>query len=137
MPSKIMLLEDDESSAAILQHVAKNFNCELIWKQDQESAEALLRSTPLDLAFLDVRLMSGSGLDVFRMMKRESIDVPVCFLTAYLNSAVLDEIRAVGIAAIMVKPDDFSQSNISRLFRTFGIKPLPENGNPQTPTNSL
>lgn len=121
-PSKVLLVEDDEMSTELFQRIASQYNCELIWAQDQKSAERLLRTTEFDLTFLDVRLVHGSGLGVFRMMRNENIDVPVCILTGHLTPAMLDEVRSIGIAAVVVKPDDYSKTNLNSLFRTFGIK---------------
>lgn len=122
-PSKILLVEDDESVSEILVAFSQKFNCELIWVKNRLDAEARVLFEKFDLAFLDVRLPEGSGIDVFRFMRSNKIETPVVFLTGFLDMSVIDEAQSVGVSVFVRKPSDFTLDKLKTLFTTFGIKP--------------
>jgi len=74
-----------------------------------DEALAVVRSQPVDILVLDLRMPGKSGLDVLREM---STDVPSCrvvLLTAALRDAVVGEIMQAGAKGIVLKessPED-------------------------------
>lgn len=121
-PSKILLVEDDESVSEILMSFSQKFNCEMVWVKNRLDAEARVLFEKFDLAFLDVRLPEGSGIDVFRFMRQNGVVTPVVFLTGYLDNSVIDEAQSVGFSVFVRKPSDFTLAKLRMLFMTFGVK---------------
>lgn len=68
-----------------------------------DEALAVVRSQPVDILVLDLRMPGKSGLDVLREM---STDVPACrvvLLTAALRDAAVGEIMQAGAKGIVLK----------------------------------
>ena len=72
------------------------------------SAEEFLTSAnelQFDCLLLDLHLPGLSGLDLFRILRREGERTPVVFLTADRDAAGCEDIRAAGVSCV-VKPTD-------------------------------
>jgi FixJ family two-component response regulator len=72
------------------------------------SAEEFLTSAGelrFDCVLLDLHLPGLSGLDLFRILRREGERTPVVFLTADRDAARREDIRAAGVSCV-VKPTD-------------------------------
>jgi len=123
-PPKILLLEDDDHTTELMKRAVSGLECVLIAESDPEAAIKLLRSNKFELALLDVRLGKGSGLEMFRWMVRDGIDVPVCFWSAYLTNDTIASATRIGDCVFMNKPELFTQDKLRRIFRIFRIRAI-------------
>jgi two-component system, OmpR family, response regulator VicR len=108
MPIRILLADDDEILAAVLERELRKEGFEVIVAHDGETALALARTQNPDLVLLDVTMPRMQGLDVCREIRRESA-VPILMLTG--RGAEVDRIQGLDVGAddYMVKPFSFRE----------------------------
>lgn len=71
-----------------------------------DDALALLASTPVDVAVLDVRLEGKSGLDLARTIANDHPECRILFLTAFVSDEIVFEASRLGAADLMDKAAD-------------------------------
>lgn len=77
---RLLLVEDDAAITRTLLSFLRTEGFEASAATGQDSAVALLRAEPFDLALVDISLAQGNGFAVCAAAK--GLDVPVIFLTA-------------------------------------------------------
>lgn len=116
---KILLVEDDESVAQILQEALKHERYQLDLVGDGETAWELAQAVEYDLILLDWMLPKLDGVTLCRRLRSEGQHSPVLLLTAKDSSTD----RVIGLDAgaddYMVKPFDLAelQARIRALLR--------------------
>ena len=107
MRRRLLVVEDDPTLRQALTFNLTREGYEVTSAADGESALEAARSDRLDLILLDVMLPGMSGMEVLRVLRRESVTTPVIIL-----SAKGDEIdRVVGLK---VGADDYVAKPFSR-----------------------
>lgn len=99
----VLVVEDDQDAASILEAYLKRENFEVVIAYDgQKGLEAALRLKP-DLILLDVMLPIMNGTEVLSMLRKKT-DIPVIMLTAMGDAS--DKIGALRYGAddYVVKP---------------------------------
>jgi len=124
-PSRILLVEDDEAVCAVIESLAKKFNCELTIVHTAKEALKEALETKHDLVLLDYQLPDGNGVEVFKTIRAKSCDLPVCIVTGFLSESLVEQIKEIGFAVFVQKPRDLTMKNLVNIFMTFGIKPNP------------
>jgi len=124
-PSRILLVEDDEAVCAVIESLAKKFNCEMMTVHTAKDALRESLETKYDLVLLDYQLPDGNGVEVFKTIRAKSCDVPVCIVTGFLSEHLIDQVKDIGFAVFVQKPKDLTMKNLINIFMTFGIKPNP------------
>lgn len=105
MDTTILLVEDDR---LVLHTIARGLRAAGYRIQEADSAEAAMRlclKDRPDLALLDMRLSGMSGLDFARWLKN-TLGVPFVFLSAYDDSAIVEDAAELGALGYLVKPVD-------------------------------
>ena len=90
--SKILLVDDDQSTAYILSMMLKLNDFEVHPYTDPEAALSAFQKRQFDLLLLDVRMPVMSGFELYRKTRDIDENVKVCFMTNYANE-YLQEFR--------------------------------------------
>jgi two-component system response regulator VicR len=100
---KILVVDDEPPIVDVLVYNLKQSGYETVIARDGEQALALARSERPDLIILDLMLPKLDGLEVHRLVRRES-EVPVIMLTA--RDAEIDRVVGLELGAddYVVKP---------------------------------
>lgn len=100
----ILLVEDDNTFAMILEGFLKKKSFEVEVKYSVKGGLEALRSTSFDLLLLDYRLGDGTGMDVLDAMRSEGINIPVIIMTSFND--VRTAVRAIrqGVFDYITKP---------------------------------
>ena len=77
----ILVLEDDASSAAMLEALLVDAGYDVVTVQRGSDAMLLLGQRPFDLALFDVNIPDFSGIEVLRDLREHRLDLPVIFLS--------------------------------------------------------
>jgi two-component system OmpR family response regulator len=103
MKTKILIVEDDANLLATLKYNIKKEDYSVITASDGNKALEIARSQKPDLIILDLMLPGISGLDVCRILRKETA-IPILMLTA--KSEEVDKIVGLEIGAddYMTKP---------------------------------
>jgi signal transduction histidine kinase len=104
---KILVVDDQASSVAVLEAVVPPDTCSLVWARSADEALLNLLSQDFAAIVLDVRMPGMDGLELAEIIKqrRRTRDVPILFLTAHLPDE-RDVLRGYGTGAVdyLTKP---------------------------------
>lgn len=108
MPQKILIVEDEKLLVETLTFNLRKAGYEVVAAYDGEEALTKARREHPDLIILDLMLPYVSGLDVCRILRRESA-VPILMLTA--KGAEIDKVVGLDLGAddYVVKPFGMSE----------------------------
>jgi response regulator NasT len=105
---KILVVDDDRLVLATVTHGLTQAGYEVIDADNGDDAILLAREHRPDLALLDIRMEGMSGFDVAAYL-REHLHVPFMFLSAFADDDTVQQVKALGAVAYLVKPLDIGQ----------------------------
>ena len=105
---KILVVDDDRLVLATVAHGLAQAGYEVIDADNGDDAILLAREHKPDLALLDIRMEGLSGFDVAAYL-RDHLRVPFMFLSAFADAETLQQVKALGAVAYLVKPLDIGQ----------------------------
>lgn len=107
-PKSILLVEDDDTNRKLVRVVLGGKDYRLLEAESAERALEMLREAKPDLLLLDIRLGSGSGLDVMHSIRADPAfdDVPVVAITAQAMKDDENRFLAAGFDGYLSKPLD-------------------------------
>ena len=109
MPNKILIIEDE---IALQQTLKLNLELEKYFVETCDSGDkaiAQIKNFNPDLILLDIMLPVLSGIEIYKELKKQNIQIPVIFLTAKNN--VQDKIEGLKLGAddYITKPFDLEE----------------------------
>jgi DNA-binding response OmpR family regulator len=97
MPRKVLVVEDQQELAELVQLHLKDLHCEVSLAFDGHAALAQLRSQAYDLVILDLMLPGVDGLEICRRLRAGARYVPVLMVTA--KTSELDRVLGLELGA--------------------------------------
>lgn len=129
--ARVLIVEDDETLRFALAHNLKREGYTVVQAARGDDALELAREDPPDLIVLDVMLPGIDGIQVCRLLRRDS-DVPIIMLTALGGEG--DRVAGLDIGAddYMAKPFGVRElmARIRALLRRSGPRAAPDTGPP-------
>ena len=105
---KILVVDDDRLVLATVSHGLAQAGYEVIDADNGDDAILLAREPKPDLALLDIRMEGMSGFDVAAYL-RDHLHIPFMFLSAFADDETVQQVKALGAVAYLVKPLDIGQ----------------------------
>jgi DNA-binding response OmpR family regulator len=105
---KILVVDDDRLVLATVTHGLAQAGYQVIDADNGDDAILLARQHRPDLALLDIRMEGKSGFDVAAYL-REYCQTPFMFLSAFSDEQTVEQVKALGAIAYLVKPLDVGQ----------------------------
>lgn len=105
---KILVVDDDRLVLATVTHGLSRAGYEVIDADNGDDAILLAREHRPDLALLDIRMEGKSGFDVAAYLG-EYLGTPFMFLSAFADDDTVNQVKALGAVAYLVKPLDIAQ----------------------------
>jgi len=104
--STVLALDDDPQVLHILEALLKAENIRLTTLQEPRRFWQVLGDTRPDLIMLDVDMPEVGGIELCRVIRQDAQwrDLPVLFLTAHTDAAVVDQLYAAGADDYVSKP---------------------------------
>ncbi|MEQ1832946.1 MAG: ATP-binding protein [Candidatus Eisenbacteria bacterium] len=103
-PSRVLIVEDDETVADVLREVLSDEPLELAFASSAEEAMRLIDAGCPDLILTDISLPVKSGLDVMRHARAVDPEVAVILMTGYASvQTAIDALRQ-GASDYVTKP---------------------------------
>ena len=122
--TKILIVDDDPGHLVSVKTIIRSWGYNVETADDGGAAIDLVKSTPMDLILMDVRMTKMSGIEALKQIKVYNPTIPVIIMTAYssVNSAV-DAIKS-GAYDYLIKPLDFEvlKLTIERASEHAGLK---------------
>lgn len=106
--NRILVVDDDRLILATLSKGLQQAGYDVVQAANGEEALRVVQTTTLDLALLDVRMPSMSGIEVALQLRRHG-DVPFMFLSAYGDVELARQVADYGAVGYLVKPIDTPQ----------------------------
>ena len=116
MPTRVLLVEDDNALLETLSYNLKNEGYKVETASDGQNGLELGRDKKLDVILLDVMLPELDGLSVCRILRREGIETPIILLTA--RSGEMDKIVGLDSGADDYITKPFSLGELLARVRT-------------------
>jgi CheY-like chemotaxis protein len=105
----ILVVEDDETSAFLLNEFLKNTGAKISYTTDGQEAVDFVRLNPeTDLILMDILLPEKDGLSATREIKSFARNVKVIAQTSYAFSVNAKEAEQAGCDAFLTKPLNMS-----------------------------
>ncbi len=106
IPGRVFVVEDEALVAMELEDRLITLGYSVVGvAADGDAASRAIRETKPDLVLMDIHLAgSRSGIDVAAELRAAELDLPVVFLTAYSDPALLERAKHVEPAGYLVKP---------------------------------
>jgi two-component system response regulator HydG len=122
--TKILIVDDDPGHLVSVKTIIRSWGYNVETADDGGAAIDMVKSTPMDLILMDVRMTKMSGIEALKQIKVYNPTIPVIIMTAYssVNSAV-DAIKS-GAYDYLIKPLDFEvlKLTIERAGEHAGLK---------------
>lgn len=102
----VLAVDDDSEVLAMLRHIIEPWGIRLSTLENPEQIwEALTQISP-DLLILDVAMPQMSGIELCQAIRDDARwgDLPVLFLTAYTNTAIMQQVFTSGADDYVSKP---------------------------------
>lgn len=106
MSSKNILIVEDESIVAMeIDSYLSQFDYNIIGIcANGDEAYEMAINLDIDLILMDIFLVNSNGIDSARKIKEKKSNMPIIFLTAYMDEETIDRAVAVNPVAYLTKP---------------------------------
>src|ERR1044072_1245556 len=112
-PSKILVVDDEPSVTDALQMILAELGHIVEPAKTVSEATALLKGSPSDLVFTDLRLPDATGIDLLAQIKNDTPDTQVILMTAHGSLDVTIEAIKRGAFYYIEKP--FTPNQVTML----------------------
>ncbi|NMC36666.1 response regulator transcription factor [Candidatus Beckwithbacteria bacterium] len=125
---KILIIEDDERIAHVMQRGLKEEGFTVDVSHNGEDGEYMAIENPYDAVILDLNLPDKDGLEICRKIRQSKLQTPVVMLTA--RTSIDDRVKGLNMGAddYVTKPFAFSEllARIRALIRRNASQKLPQ-----------
>jgi DNA-binding NtrC family response regulator len=104
MSERVLIADDDADMRDLCAEVLRREGYEIISAESGRSAEAVLRSSAVDVAVADLMMPEMGGLEVLRAAKEADPETVVILITAFPTVDTAVEAMKFGAAEYLVKP---------------------------------
>ncbi len=104
LPMRVLVVDDERNIRHTLRVCLEGLGCQVREAMTAEAALAALAQGPADLAFVDLRLGTASGLDLVPRMLAESPNLDIVLITAYATFDTAVEAVKRGARDYLPKP---------------------------------
>ena len=112
----IHIVDDDPSVVIALRRLLHSWGMQVrTFASGEEFLSALSRSHDVDCSVIDVQMPGMTGLEVQERMNRAGMDVPVIFITAFMEEGIEEEAMRAGAVGFLRKP--FTDEALVELIR--------------------
>jgi len=122
--SKLLIVDDDHGHLISVKTVIQSWGYRVETATDGDKAVEAVRSEPVDLILMDVRMTNMSGIEALQHIKTYNPTIPVIIMTAYSSVGSAVEALKSGAYDYLIKPLDFEvlKMTIERASEHAGLK---------------
>ncbi|MCG6909160.1 MAG: sigma 54-interacting transcriptional regulator [Deltaproteobacteria bacterium] len=122
--AKILIVDDDPGHLASVKMIVRSWGYTVEIAEDGDVAVDMVKSGPVDLILMDVRMTNMSGIEALQEIKAYNPAIPVIIMTAYSSvGSAVDALKS-GAYDYLIKPLDFEvlKLTIERASEHAGLK---------------
>jgi len=122
--TKILIVDDDPGHLVSVKTIIRSWGYAVETADDGSVAVDWVKSTPVDLILMDVRMTEMSGIEALKQIKVYNPTIPVIIMTAYSSVGSAVEAIKSGAYDYLIKPLDFEvlKLTIERASEHAGLK---------------
>ncbi len=105
--TRILIVDDDPGHLTTLKTIVRSWGYIVETGDDGEAAVAQVKSEPVDLVLMDVRMARMSGIEALEKIKEYNPAIPVIIMTAYSSVDSAVDALKTGAYDYLIKPLDF------------------------------
>jgi DNA-binding response OmpR family regulator len=106
--SVLVVEDDDQIRCGMVALVQMRGHSAVAAANVAEAAAHLDGATPTHL-LLDLNLPDGTGTAILRRIRAERLPTRVALVTCAIDTALIEEARALGVDAVFIKPPDWDK----------------------------
>ena len=106
MIPSILVVEDEQAMRLLLREFLEILGYDVIVAERGLEAIEIARTTPVDLAFLDMNLPDMNGLELMNRLRADGAVFPFVVLSANLRESFPGDVTPLGVREILEKPVD-------------------------------
>jgi len=122
--TKILIVDDDPGHLVSVKTIVKSWGYAVETADDGTVAVEMIKTAPVDLVLMDVRMASMSGIEALKQINVYNPAIPVIIMTAYSSVGSAVEAIKSGAYDYLIKPLDFEvlKLTIERASEHAGLK---------------
>jgi CheY-like chemotaxis protein len=97
---RVLVVDDEDDIRTVLEAMLSRQTWTVTKAASGEEARRLCEETRFRAIVLDQRMPVATGTEVARQLKAAGVDAPMVLFSAYLDPAVEEEARAIGMATV-------------------------------------
>lgn len=105
----ILIVEDTITSSRFFDAALSRTNANLFWAEDADDAIKVFDKRDIDLVLLDINLLTTSGFDVLKYIRKRDKNIPIVVQTAYILSGEEEMSFKLGANDFIAKPIKLNQ----------------------------
>jgi len=106
--AKILVLDDEKDACDLIERILSSAHEVSTFTEEQEAMDFAVRED-VDLAILDIKLKTMSGVDVLERLKQNHPDMKAIMLTGYPTVETARRSLTLGAHEYLVKPIDIDE----------------------------
>src|SRR3989304_8969313 len=104
MSGKVLVVEDHQESRESLASALKKAGFEVVEASSQRSALPILNDHEVAAIITELKLPDGDGLNLLTYLKKNGLERPVIFVTAFGTMSSAIQAMKMGAADFLTKP---------------------------------
>ena len=104
----VLIVDDEEELLEIMTFFLEDLGHSVIQSNSGTAAFNIIKQTPVDFIFSDVRMKNGSGLDLLDWCRQAGVNIPIVLMSGFSDISAA-ETMARGAQEIISKPFDFDR----------------------------
>ena len=122
--TKILIVDDDPGHLVSVKTIIRSWGYHVDTADDGDVAVEMVKTSPMDLILMDVRMTNLSGIEALKQIKVYNPTIPVIIMTAFSSVGSAVEALKSGAYDYLIKPLDFDvlKLTIERACEHAGLK---------------
>ncbi|MFH1156695.1 MAG: sigma 54-interacting transcriptional regulator [Pseudomonadota bacterium] len=122
--TRILIVDDDPGHLTAIRTIVRSWGYDVTSAGDGMEALETVKSTPVDLILMDVRMAEMNGIEALKQIRIYNPTIPVIIMTAYSSVGSAVEAIKAGAYDYLIKPLDFEilKLTIERASEHAGLK---------------
>ena len=110
--ARVLIVDDDPASRRLLEVRLRPLECDVATAGNGEQGLSAIQQDVPDLVLLDLQMPKMGGIEVLRVLRKQSIDVPTIVITAHGSIETAVEAMKEGAQDFITKPIDANHFDI-------------------------
>jgi len=106
--AKILVLDDEKDACDLIERILSSAHTVNTFTEEQDAID-FAKHGDVDLAILDIKLKTMSGVDVLEKLKKDNPDLKAIMLTGYPTVETARRSLTLGAHEYLVKPIDIDE----------------------------